>query len=81
MGRKKKNIVKPQVEDEVFVDIIEEGDFKENFIDKYQNYLLIGVAAILIIIAGFYRWSRLTWPFLYGEMSQRLAEYSIGNQL
>ena len=59
MGRKKKNYTKPQVEDEVFVDVIEEGDYKENFIDKYQNYLLIGVAAILIIIAGYFAYKYL----------------------
>lgn len=59
MGRKKKNYTKPQVEDEVYVDVIEGGDYKESLIDKYQNYLLIGVAAVLIIIAGYFAYKYL----------------------
>ncbi|HHB51479.1 MAG TPA: tetratricopeptide repeat protein, partial [Saprospiraceae bacterium] len=55
MAKRKKNTENKNqtVEDEVMVDIIEEYDFRENFIEKYQNYLLIGVAAILWIVGGY----------------------------
>lgn len=60
MGRKKKkNIQAPVVDDEVMIDIIEENDFKENFVEKYQNYLLIGVAVILVVIGGYFAYKFL----------------------
>ncbi len=61
MARKKKNTGKAnqQFDDEVFVDIIEEDDYKGNFIEDYQNYLLIGVAALLLIVGGYFAYKYL----------------------
>jgi len=56
---KKKNISKPQVEDEVMVDIIEEGDYQESFLDKYQDKLLMVVGAVMILIAGYFTYKYL----------------------
>lgn len=59
MAKNKKNISKPQVEDEVMIDIIEEGDFQESFLDKYQDKILIAVAALLFVIAGYFSYKYL----------------------
>ena len=61
MAKRKKNTENKNqiVDDEVIVDIIEEHDFRENFIEKYQNHLLIGVAAILLIVGGYFAYKYL----------------------
>lgn len=61
MARKKKNTGKEnqQFDDEVFVDIIEEDDYKGNFLEDYQNYILIGVAAVLLIVGGYFAYKFL----------------------
>ncbi len=61
MARKKKNTgkVNQQFDDEVLVDIIEESDYKGNFFEDYQNYLLIGVAALLLIVGGYFAYKFL----------------------
>jgi len=61
MARKKKNTGKEnqQFDDEVFVDIIEEDDYKGNFLEDYQNYILIGVAVVLLIVGGYFAYKFL----------------------
>lgn len=73
MAKKKEKNPKTnqRFEDEVMVDIIEEGDYKESFLDKYQNYLIIGVAALLLIIAGIFAYKYL---FLAGKEKDAIAE-------
>ncbi len=73
MAKKNKNVSKPQVEDEVMIDIFEEDDYKESFLDKYQDKLLMGVAAILIIIAGFFAYKYL---MLAPKEKEAMAEMS-----
>ncbi len=73
MAKKNKNVSKPQAEDEVMIDIFEEGDYKENFLDKYQDKLLMAVAAILIIVAGYFAYKYL---MLAPKEKEAMAEMS-----
>ncbi len=73
MAKKKKNITKPQVEDEVMIDIIEEDDYKESFLDQYQDKILMAVAAVLIIIAGYFSYKYL---MLAPKEKEAMAELS-----
>ena len=47
-------------DDEVLFDLVEAGQSTQNFIEKYQNYLIGGVAAILILIGGYFGF-KLMW--------------------
>ena len=73
MAKKKKNAPKQnqQFEDEVMIDIIEENDFRENFFEKYQNYLIIGVGIVLLIIAGYFAYKYL---FVANKEKDAIAE-------
>lgn len=73
MAKKKKNTPKQNqhLDDEVMVDIIEEGDFKENLFEKYQNHLIIGVGILLLIIAGYFAYKYL---FLANKEKDAVAE-------
>jgi len=73
MAKKKKNISKPQVEDEVMIDIFEEDDYQESFLDKYQDKILMGVAALLIIVAGYFAYKYL---MLAPKEKEAIAEMS-----
>ncbi len=75
MGRKKnRKIESAPVVDEVIVDVIEEDDYKEPFLDKYQNHLMIGVAVILLLIAGYFAYKYLILAPKEKEAVEEMAQ-------
>ncbi len=59
MAKKEKNKVKEVVEDEVMVDVIESTDYKQSFLEKYQNYLIYAAGALLLLVAAFFAYKYL----------------------
>lgn len=59
MAKKEKNKNKEVVTDEVMVDIIEQSDYKQNFVEKYQNYLIYAAGAVLLLAAAFFAYRYL----------------------
>jgi tetratricopeptide (TPR) repeat protein len=59
MARKKKNKIDEIVEDEVMVDIIESTDHKENFLEKYQDYIVYAAGGLLLLVGLFFAYKYL----------------------
>ncbi|MGE5354874.1 MAG: tetratricopeptide repeat protein [Deltaproteobacteria bacterium] len=59
MAKKDKNNIQEVAEDEVIVDVIESTDYKQSFIEKYQNYLIYAAGGILLVVAAFFAYKYL----------------------
>ena len=71
MAKREKNKKTEVADDEVMVDIIEQTDYKENFFEKYQNYLIYVAGAVLLLVAVFFAYKYL---FLAPKEKEAIAE-------
>lgn len=59
MAKNKKNNPTENIDDEVMVDVIESTDYQVSFWEKYQNYIIYIVGALLLIVAAYFAYKFL----------------------